>query len=811
MQNMETELSGCLMAGFKNNRINMMIKNYILIALRNIQRQKIYSIITISGLIVGLTVFIFFALMNEFLSTFNEFHQNANRIYSVVQVLPGGIDGDQHNAITPSPLKKAMLEEYPEIESASRFFPTGRMIVKHQDIVFYESGIRFVDPEFLSIFSFNLINGNSETALSKPYSIVLTQNMANKYFGDENPIGKSLTLNNKTDVTITGIAENVPKNSSIRFSSLVSIETANELFPKLDDWESQKLTSILMLTSANKPIQLENKFSGFLEKYYPESPQKPKKLYLHSLNDFFLNSQGIKCQWGSGGANFTVLWIVAALLLIIAIINFMNLSTARYVTRANEVGVRKVIGAKRFNLINQFMGESFVMSFLALPIAIILFEILRPIFVTYIDDLLVLSLWDTPHILLLVFVVTVFTGILAGSYPAFYLSAFKPINVLKGKMDTGKKGGRLRKILVVVQFSFSIILILMTVVSIQQSNHNLNLDLGFERENIITVEVTGKAKDNLEIMKKELLRHNDIASVSATASLPIDWEMQKRILPEGAGEDESLNMNVYDVDYGFIEMLNIQINEGRSFSLSHKDKANFVINETAVEQLQWINPIGKRLKIDEQTGTVVGVAKDYHFKSLYFEALAPAILNINQDNLNYMLIKCSSTQSVETVIEYVKYHWQRINPDLPFEQTTLDQFFEDSNSGDNTAEMAGFIGTLAILLSCLGLFGLSTFAVERRIKEIGIRKVLGASIAGITKMLISKFLKLVVIANIIALPIAWYLMNMMIQFLYAYPINIGFEIFFFTTLITLIVAFITVSSQTLKTALINPIDSLRYE
>ena len=270
-------------------------------------------------------------------------------------------------------------------------------------------------------------------------------------------------------------------------------------------------------------------------------------------------------------------------------------------------------------------------------------------------------------------------------------------------------------------------------------------------------------------------------------------------------------MDVYDVDYGFIEMLGIKILNGRSFSESFKDETNIIINETAAKQLQWDNPIGKSIKIGEQTKTVVAVAKDYHFKSLYFEAITPAILSLNKNSLNYLLVKCSNEQNIDKVITYAENHWQTINPDLPFEQTTLNQFFEESNSGDNTAEMVGFIGTLAILLSCLGLFGLSTFAVERRIKEIGIRKVLGASIAGITKMLISNFLMLVIIANIIALPIAWYFMNMMIQFLYAYPISIGFEIFFFTALITLIVAFITVSSQTLKTALINPIDSLRYE
>jgi putative ABC transport system permease protein len=788
-----------------------MFKNYIIIALRNIQRQKIYSVITISGLILGLAVFIFFALMNEFLSTFNEFNHNADRIYSVVQVLPGGIDGDQHNAITPSPLVPAMLDDYPEIESACRFFPAGRMIVKYKDKIFFESGVKFVDPEFLTMFTFDLIKGEGETALSNPYSIVLTKELAIKYFGDENPLGKSLILDNKIDVTVTGVADNIPRNSSIRFNFLVSFETANELFPNLDSWDAQKLTSILLLSPTNNPNELESKFPGFIQKYYPDSPQKPKELYLHSLNDFFLNSQDIKCQWGSGEINFTVLWSVAALLLIIAIINFMNLSTARYVTRANEVGVRKVIGANRLHLIKQFLGESLIVSLISLPVSIILFSLSQPLFLAHLDTFADLSLWDSPNVLGLVFLVTIITGFIAGSYPAFYLSAFKPIKVLKGKIQAINEKGRLRKVLVVVQFSFSIILILMTIVSIKQSNHNRNLNLGFDRDNIVAVEMTGKAKDNLDIMKKELIQHNDILSVSASAALPIDWEMKQRIFPEGAGDDESLKMDVYDIDYGFIEMLEINIINGRSFSQSFNDENKFIINEAAVKQLQWKNPIGKRLQIGEQTGSIVGVAKDYHFSSLYFEALKPTILNINKNNLNYILVKCSNEHNINKVIDFTKTHWLTINPDLPFEQTTLNQFFEDANSGDNTAEMAGFIGTLAILLSCLGLFGLSTFAVERRIKEIGIRKVLGASISGIIKMLISKFLKLVVIANIIAIPIAYYLMNMMIQFLYAYPINIGAEIFILTAAITLVISFVTVSSQTYNAALTNPVYALRYE
>jgi len=351
----------------------------------------------------------------------------------------------------------------------------------------------------------------------------------------------------------------------------------------------------------------------------------------------------------------------------------------------------------------------------------------------------------------------------------------------------------------------------LTIVSKKQLDHNSQVDLGFDRNRIVAVEIAGEARDNLENFKKELTQYKDIISVTASTALPIGWDTTRQVLPEGVSEDEKLNMNVYGVDYNFIETLNIKMAYGRSFSRNFSDTNNFIINETAVQQLQWENPLGKQLTIGDQKGTVIGVTKDFHFKELYLTSLSPAVLSLNQDDLNYMLVKYADSERVSGVIEQIEEQWHILAPNLPFEHITLNYYFEDMLSGDKTAEMSGALGVMAIFLSCLGLLGLSSFAVERKTKEIGIRKVLGASETGIVRMLIKEFLKLVVIANIIALPIAYFLMNKMIQFIFSYPVKIGADVFIFTAVGTLLVAFFTVTSQTLKAAYANPVDSLKYE
>lgn len=788
-----------------------MIKNYIKTALRYMNRQKVYTLITISGLVIGLSIFIMFALVSEFTSNFDSFHENADRIYAVIQIFHEGQGQEQHSAITPAPMVPALKNEFPEISKAARFFPPGRMIVKYKDKIFYETGVRFVDPEFLTIFSFEMKTGDPEAVLSGGDSIVMTEATALKYFGEEEPLGKTINLNNKMDVVVTGIIENIPNDSSIQFDFLVSMPIARSISTWSDDWNVFSHTSFLLLADGIDSAGLEEKFPGFINKYYSDTKESPQRLYLHSLLDFAFNSEGIDSLWGGGRISYVTIWIVAFLLLIIACINFMNLSTARYATRAHEVGMRKVVGAKRSQLIKQFLGESTLMSLISLPGAIVLYELLSPVFSSSLGSVFSLPLKDSPHVLILIVFVTIITGLFAGSYPAFYLSSFKPVTVFQQKFLKGKKGTRFRKILVVVQFTFSIILILMTFISIKQSQHNLEVDLGYNRGNVLAVTLPAEARNKLDVFKRELSNNNDIISVSASRALPIEWNTEDRILPGGAMEEDAVDMNVYGIDYGFIEMLDINLIQGRSFSLDFADEDKVILNETAVRYLQWDDPIGKQIELRGRKKTVIGVTKDYFFKSMILETISPAVLYLEPDRLNYMLIKYSNTDDLSKVIEFAGEKWKAVALDLPFEYTTLDNALNDVFQGDKTAEMAGGLGILAIFLSCLGLFGLSSYSVERRIKEIGIRKVLGASASGIVRMLTKDFLKLVAIANLIAIPLAYFMMRSMINYLYTYPIKIGVEIFIITAVLSLLIAFLTVASHTMRSALTNPATTLKYE
>ncbi len=786
-----------------------MFKNYIKIALRNIKRQKVHSFIMMLGLILGLCIFIMFSLVVDFTSSVDSFHKNADRIYAVVQIPPGS-EG-HHSAITPAPLMPALVSEFPEIERAARFFPPGRMIVRYNDKVFYENGVRFVDSDFLSIFSFKMITGEKDTALSGANSIILTEDSALKYFGDEDPLGKTLSLNKEADVVVTGVIENVSYDSSIQFDFLVSMETARTLYDWENDWETNNQATFLLLSEGSEPTNLEEKLSLFISKYYPDAQESPEGYYLHPLPDFYLGSGDIDCYWGTGQVSYVTIWVVAVLILIIGCINFMNISTARYVIRAHEVGIRKVVGAKRSQVIKQFLGESTLMALISMPAAVLLYELLRPVFAAYLGSIFDIAVWSNPHVLVLVFCVAILTGLFAGSYPAFYLSAFKPVQVFNKRLITGKKGSRFRKTLVVVQFTFSVILILMTAISIKQSRHNLNIDLGYDRSNIIAVSLGNQAGGSLDILENELVRNKDIISVSASSALPIEWNTERQVLPEGYLEEDAFNMNAYGVGYGFIEMLDLNVVQGRRFSRQYSDTDSFILNETGAQHLQWKDPVGKQLVMGDRKGTVVGVVRDFHFKSILLEDISPALLYLGSDEMNYLLVKYSHPENLPHVVEYIRERWNTVVPDLPFEYITLENAFFDVFQGDKTSEMTGTLGVLAILLSCLGLFGLSSYSVERRTKEIGIRKVLGASSSGIVRMLTKDFVKLVVIANIIAIPLAYFMMRSIIHYVYSYPVTIGAGVFILTAVFTFFIAFLTVASQTMKSALANPADSLKYE
>ena len=508
---------------------------------------------------------------------------------------------------------------------------------------------------------------------------------------------------------------------------------------------------------------------------------------------------------------YVLLLVVGIVFLIVVSFNYMNLSTARYMTRAKEIGLRKVVGAQRINLIMQFLGESVVFSIIALPIAFMLYKFLNDFFIPRLGANFEISIWNNPRLLFVYFGVSILIGLISGSYPAFFLSAFKPAKVLKGLKTGGRKGPAFRKILVVSQFALSVVLIVFSIIVKKQFDHIIHVDFGYNRAGVITVQINDETRPQIEPMKKELLKHSDIKYVSTSGNIPAYWDSELKVVPEGIDANEAWTMNAYGIDYDFIKTFDMKMIQGRDFSKQFNDEDKFIINEKAVEQLKWQNPIGKQLTVENRKGTVIGVVKDFLFKDVHYPIL-PTVLFLSPEKSNYLLVKASSKEVIPGVVNYMRKQWFRFVPHLPFEYNTHDNYFFNNYRAIQTiAELCGGVGLCAVIFSCLGLFGLASYAVEKRRKEIGIRKVLGASVAGVGKMLIKDFLLLVIIANCIALPIAYFISYSFLTWGFTFRIGVGAGILLFTVAVTFITALIAVTSQTLKAAIANPVDSLKYE
>ena len=791
-----------------------MLKNYLKVALRNLTRHKFYSFLILFGFALGLAVFILALLYTGFNFSYDTFHEDVDNIYGVVQVLPSGNKGEQHSAILPAPLLPAIKDEFSEIEAATRFSRCRKMIVRYEDKIFYENQVLLVDPNFLSFFNFEQISGHREDVLTEPHSILLSRDSVLKYFGDTNPLGKTLTLDNKIDVTVSGVVENNPLNSSIHYDFLLSMATARSLYTWMDSWDVDTQASFVRLSRFEDKRSLEEKFPGFIQKHFANSPEAPKRMYLFNFREFRKGAEDLEIytylRWNEPySVSYFFIGMAVGLLLIVCI-NFMNLSTARYTLRVREIGMRKVVGARRPQLIRQFLGESVLVSVLAIPLALILYEFIRPAYLNYLGNEIDISLWSYPFLALLLFGGTVLLGIFSGCYPAIFLSAFDPVQVLKGHLKKGKKGTTLRKILVVSQFVLSILLIIFTVAISQQLRYLMNRNFGFDRSNVLVLPIPNEMRPNLAPFKKELQRQPDVQYVSASSSVPVNWMPQNQVFPEGYEEKEAWTINTYGVDADFIELLDMTVVNGRSFSTDYKDQNNILINETAQKQLGWADPVGKRIQMEGKDFMVIGVAKDFLFDNPHWK-ISPALLYLEDSNLNYILIKTSGSAGAD-FIEAVKSLWTAFAPGIPFEYSTLEFRFENANKYiEEMYVIIGAIGLIAIFVSCLGLVALASFTVGRRTKEIGVRKVLGASVPGIVRMLLGHFIKLIVVSNVIAWPLTYVLLKQFLQFGWAYTTDITLTSFVFAALLSLLTAVLSVIFQTLKVAHANPVLALKYE
>jgi len=798
----------------------MRLKNYLLVALRNLKKQKFYSAVNLIGLAFGMAGFAVFALAAGVKTHADLFHKKADRIYGVIQVVLSENKKEEiHTAFCPAPLVPAMEKEFPEIAAAVRVYPAGRVTIKHRDNSFFQRGVLSVDPEFLTIFSFPMKTGHPESALSEPNAIVLSETAATKYFGDEDPIGQVLTLGKGKDLKVTGILESIPRTSSLRFDVLISMETSGGLLD-LDDWRNNTQAAFLLLKDGADKKQLEKKLPPFIDKYLPESKESLKRMYLFPFLDFRLKGSHIETFMAtSHPAGTYILLFLGALLLIIVSINFINLSTSRYMHRVREVGIRKVIGARRIHLIMQFLGESLLLAFLALPLAVVIYELIHPILTTYLGSFPLIdtsvqvtnSIWNYPFLWKYLLAAVVATGTLSGLYPAFYLSAFRPVQALKGSVQSGRKKRRGSKVMIVFQFAVSVLIIAFAGIMKSQTQEIMNSDFGYSWDRVAYVRLSPEARPQLELLKAEINRHPEIVSVSASSELPLVWSSQKSVRPAEASEDDAIGMDAYGVDYDFIEILQMEIIKGRSHQITHGDSRNFVINETAAQKLPWDDPLGKSLTVGDKQGTVIGVVKDFLFDDIGF-SIPPAVLYVESENLNYLLVKYDSRARFEEVSSLLKEKWQSFVPGLPFTCMTLEDYFHDLFG--IVKKMGGFfnmIGLAAVLFSCLGLLGLVSYMLERRTKEIGIRKVLGASVPLITWNIIKEYMILVLIANGISLVLVYFGWRQVLKtgLLFITPLNFG--VYASAFLLTLLTAALAVMSRTLKAATSNPIDALRYE
>lgn len=793
-----------------------MWQNYLKVAWRDMVRHKGFSFIHILGLAVGLAFFTIVVVTVGIDLRADRFHKNAPRICGVIQVNVAGDKEESHAIYAAGSLLPALRGEFPEIENGVRVRPAPRMIVRQEEKVFYQNDILFVDPGFLSIFSFPMTRGNPATALAQPATAVISESTARKYFAAANPLGRILLLDGRVPVTVTGVVKDLLEYSSLQFEMLLSRDTARQFKPEPEDWNSARDATFLLLRRGIDRERLQGQLSRFLHAHYGDAPQAPKRLYLMPLLDLRLKSiVPVPIQTfliRSHPLTAIVNISLAVIILLIVCINFMNLATARYAKRAKEIGLRKAIGAGRAALIRQFIAESLVQAAVALPLALILYGIGLPALVRMYGLSKEFPIWNHPHLFAILAVVTMLAGVFAGSYPAFFLSAFRPSLVLKGDLSRGRKGTTFRRLLVVVQFALAVFLFTITLMARNQHRHTMNADFGYDRQRILAMSIAGVSGSTVELLKTELARSPAVKSLTATAGLPGSWNPEQIVVPEDMDEGLGRPVNTYGVDEDFIETLGIGLLRGREFSHRFDDRDSVIINETMARELKWDNPIGRRLVVAGRAKTVVGVAQDFMFRRTTLN-LGPALLFMEPSERNWLLLKYGPEQRAEDMQALAGRIWTRLAPDLPFERTTLDDHFHlVYRSQENAYQILQVMDGIMIFIASLGLLGLASFMVERRTKEIGIRKVLGASILGIIRLLSREYIVLVALANAAAIPFSVWIMQRLLQITYAYSIApLNTSIFIFTIALTLTVAFLAVASQVQRAIRLKPVDSLRHE
>ncbi len=826
----------------ENQRTKIMLKNYLTLAFRTLRKQRFFTLINILGLAIGIASCLVIVLFVNNELSYDRFYRNANRIYRVNGEIKFG--GNHYKlAVAPAPLADAILSDYPEVESAVRFRSRGSYLVKRSESTdnFKEQNVIWTDSTFFGVFSVPLLKGNPGRALKEPNTVAISRKTSDKYFPKGDALGQSLILDNTLNVKVSAVFEDMPENSHFHFDILIAMSGLDEA--KSTQFLSNNFNTYLLLKEGVDAKAFEAKMTGLVEKYVgPEAAAvlggeftmekfrasgNKLEYTLIPLTDIHLHSD-LTAELGPN-SDITYVYLfsaVALFILAIACINFMNLSTARSANRAKEVGVRKVLGSLRSHLVRQFLLESVLLSLFSFFLALILALGFLPVFNDLASKKLALP-WSDPAFYGILLVASLIIGTLAGLYPSFFLSAFKPINVLKGNVSLGMKSGFIRSSLVVFQFVISIFLIIGTITINRQLDYIQTKKIGFRKDQVLVVNDAYALRDKLQTFKNEIAKNNFIQSGTISGFLPVSgtWRNDNTFWPEGAQptQENMVGLQNWRVDIDYVKTLGMKIKLGRDFSTEFpSDSSAIVMNETAAKQFNFdADPLGKKISTFNgskpdgtadpgqiRSWTVIGIVEDFHFESLKQNISPLALFLGKSDGMVSFRFEARNTQDV---IQAVEKSWKTLAPGQPFQYSFLDQDFGRMYATEQKlGEIFALFAGLAIVIACLGLFALTAFTAEQRTKEIGIRKVLGASVAGIIVLLSKEFGKLIVIAFVVAVPLAWWGVDWWLKN-YTYKVEVGIYVYLAAGGMAFLIAWLTMSYQSFRAATVNPVESLRTE
>jgi len=815
--------------GLSSNPFNM-IRNYLKVAFRNLLKYRFISFVNLFGLTVGLTIALLIAIFVLHERSYDRYNKNAENIYRVERTF---MNVESHainlelGAVSP-PFIFLLPNDFPEIKKITAILPSGTVTVRQNDKIFNEHEIYFADGNLFSVFDVDLIKGNQKNALADPYSVVLNEETARKYFGTEDPINKILKLDNQT-CKVTGIMKSLPDDAHWHPDILISFRTLNDtaVYGEANlhsNWGNNSFYVYLLLPEHYNPKNMESRFPAFLNRHMKEGNDATHKasdwtsLNLRKLTDIHLYShKDSELETNGDIRRVYIFSAIALFILLIASINYMNLSTARSILRAREIGVRKVIGALKSKLILQFLTESVLITWIAMILSVVLVSLVIPWLNNLAGQTLSIDVLLKWKIIVILFFVPMIVGIAAGIYPALFLSSFQPAKVLKGILKTSTSGLSFRKALVVVQFSISIILIISTAVVYLQLRYMQTRTLGMNKDNIVTLNNHEGLKDSWEAFKSELLSDRNVVKVARSSRIPSGRLLDA--LGSQINRGDSLQPTRADIknvraDEDFIPTYQVKILAGRNFSKSFgMDTSSFLINEAAVRVLGLKSndeAIGKQFVYGGRRGQLVGVYQDFNFESLH-QRIVPLVLYESNEPGGYNRISVKITGNNMAAMDHIEKTWKKYLPETPFEYSFLDERFASLYKTERQQQsIFSIFAGIAIFIACLGLFGLSAFTISQRLKEIGVRKVLGASVPSIVKLISRDFILLVGVAALIAFPVAWYAMYQWLQD-FAYRIEIGWWIFIAAGAVALIIAFATISVQAIRAALANPVSNLRTE